>query len=340
MRRIILFLALAAATPEASSAQTTITNCNAYGNRVSCVQQSNWAAYQQTSAIIGAVAQERAAETSAALIAAGRQAEQASQVARERAEQTAALIPELAAAARNDSLTFAPVNTEVPLDWRQLDGMGISFEMKGEQGVRRRVSWRFAVIPTPQGSAFLQFRVESKLVMKSGFTTTDLASEVLDGRYDPVTTSSFLSFSSTPLRVDVPPSYEAFALIGENALLAKMAGVSRLQAPVGTLPSTLLGPAIAAVAGELPDSLTLWVVDWNTATLAPAQLTRIGTQEIKIPVPREGVVCGDKVQTVRKTFATVTYHLRVGAHEEDKTYLTEAPHFAVPDGIKCLDLAR
>jgi hypothetical protein len=81
-------------------AQTTTTNCTTFGNQLNCThntlaQPQDNSLIQLGAASLQAMALQRAAEAQAAWASAGRQAEQAADVARERADQTAGAIPAL-----------------------------------------------------------------------------------------------------------------------------------------------------------------------------------------------------------------------------------------------------
>jgi hypothetical protein len=283
---------------------------------------------------------QRAAESQAAWEAAGRQAEQAAIVARERADQTAAAIPAMVQLALSNPPTLAPVNTDLVTDWSLMDGVSSSSEYKLEGGVRRRLTMRFALNPTPDGNQFVQMRADSRLLASHGLSKKLVATETMDGRYDFATGITLLTASREPLRADVPAFYESVVLIGENGFMAKMGGATQGKIPIGTIPSSVLGYVIAAMPGVLPDSLSLWVLDWDTGNVLPAQLKLEKRDTKSIPFSRDGAQCEEKVDTESRQLRVVVYRQRIGTREETKTFLERSPHLPIPDEVKCVDVIR
>ncbi len=324
---------------------TTTTNCTAYANQLNCTHNSlgqpqDQALVKLGAASLQAMALQRAAEAQAAWTAAGRQAEQAAVVARERAEQTATAIPALVQLAVSNAPTLAPVNTGLVTDWSTMDGVTTSSEYKMEGGLRRRVTLRFALNPTPDGNHFVQMRADSRLLVTQGFSKKPVATETIDGRYDFATGMTLLTSSREPMRADVPALYESVVLIGENGFMAKMGGVTQGKVSAGTIPSSVLGFVIAAMPGALPDSLVLWVLDWDTGNVLPAQLT-LQKRDIKtIPLARNGMPCEEQAATESRRLPVLVYRQRVGIRDETKTFLEASPHVPIPDEVKCVDLVR
>ncbi len=339
------FANLLTATAGPVTAQTTVTNCRSFANQIDCTQNTlgqleDQSLVQLGAASLQAMAVQRAAEAQAAWEAAGRQAEQAAIVARERADQTARAIPTLVQLAVSNPLTLTPVNTDLVTDWSLLDGVTSTSEHKLESGLRRRLTVRFALNPTPDGNQFVQMHGESRLLATQGLSKKQVAVETLDGRYDFATGMTLLTSSREPLRADVPALYESVVLIGENGFMAKMGGATQGKVPVGTIPSPVLGYVIAAMPGLLPDNLALWVLDWETGNVIPARLTLQKRETRKLPLARDGASCDEKIPTESRQLAVVVYRQRIGTQEETKAFLERSPHLPISDEVKCIDVLR
>jgi hypothetical protein len=348
----VLSVALVCGLWSPVQAQTTTTHCSAWGNSIDCTtwqpEPNPLAASLQALAVEQATRAQAAwaAETQAAWAAAGRQAEQAAITAAERAAQTAAAIPTLAQLAWSSPGTLRPLNTELISEWSGLDGVTMSSEYKLDGGIQRRLTAGFALNPTPDGRQFVQLRMDSRLIGKANdgrlaFSgKVAIAREVLDGWYDPNTGVVLLTSSREPLRFDVSPLYESLVLIGEYGFTAKMGGITQGKVPLGVVPSPLLGFVVAAIPGNLADSMSVWVLDWATSNVVLAQLTLQSRMTRWAAFARDGAACGEKTPTSDKKVEVLEYKVRVGAREEYKRFLASAPHLPVSDETTCIDLAR
>jgi hypothetical protein len=197
---------------------------------------------------------------------------------------------------------------------------------------------RLAVVPTPDGSAFFQLRSEGDLTVPQGFGRTSVGREVVDGRYDLATGSVLWTWSREPFRVDVPPAYEALALVGEFGFSATMLGVSDIHVPSGTVPSPMLNFVVAAIPGPLPDSLRVWVLDWDSGNLMPADFSMRSRGEINVPLVRTDDGCSVKAKVAATPTRVVTYRVRIGTLSEERLFLADAPHIAVVAETHCIGL--
>jgi hypothetical protein len=338
---VVVLLASVTASP-AGSQVTTTTNCSLTGPAVNCTSRAqsdpNSAWLRLAAANLQIAAARQAAEAQAAWAAAGRRAEQAAATARQRAEETATAIPRLLDSAVSSPATLAPINDHLTIAWRLLDGVSTRWEMKLPENARRLRITRLAVVPTPDGSAFVQLRSEGDLTVPQGFGRVSLGREVLDGRFDLATGSSLHTLSREPLRFDVPPAYEALALIGEFGFVARMAGTRETRVPPGAVPSPMLNFAVAAIPGPLPDSLRVWVLDWESGNLLPADFSIRSRGEINVPMVRTDDGCNEKAKVAATPTRVVTYRVRIGTLSEERVFLADAPHVAVVAETHCIGL--
>lgn len=340
---VVLLGAIAAPT----AAQTSTTNCRPdFLGGMQCTTSSmpdprdrDVELLRMGMASLAASQQARAAQLSAAWLAAERASAEAAAVARLRVEQTAEALQHMTQRAVTESPTLPFVNMELPVDWSVVNGVSFSREVKAEGGIRRRFVTRLALVPTPEGNAFVQLRVDSEIRVREGLSWKPVATEVLDGRYDMATGVTLLTSSREPLRADIPPLYEAVALVGEHGWLAKMGGVSQGRVPIGTVPSPALDHLVSAIRGELPDSLQVWVVDWETGAVMPAEFTQRESFAQRLPMSSREP-CEVNSGGRKEAVDVVAYRVRIGTRVEERRYLAKAPHIRVTEDLRCVAILQ
>lgn len=154
-------------------------------------------------------------------------------------------------------------------------------------------------------------------------------------RYEPASSLFYQTEAKFPLSSGALPGYEAVALVGDHAFSAKMPPSGHVDAKVapGAVYPTMLGLVITAMAGELPSSFTVWIVN-DQGEAVPAEVRVVGELTVQEPVGPAGGTCAGETG-VNQPRRAVQLQIAAGSFSHDRVVLADAPHLKVSDGLKC-----
>jgi hypothetical protein len=346
-RRTLLLLLVICLAGRLGFAQTTTTNCQAYGNSLNCNSTTSPSLQQQYDAeaaqlqrnlanLGAAIAQRRAQKAAQQAVwaaAATEQAKQAAALAQANYDATTEALSRFAA--DTTPARTAAVNQDLAVDWALLDGMEVQLQRRGEQGVRWDINRRWALTETPQGGRV--FRMDE--VVKETYKNKHISNYSGALRFEPESDYMLLTMERRPLYETIPPGYQSVVRIGTHAFASRMTGKGfDVTVPPGALDITLLYAAIAAMPGELPNRFRIWIVDGN-GDVVPADMEVIGSKTVKEPVgPADGTCSGVRVRKEKRE--AVTLRLSAGTMFETVDVLAAAPHFVVDAEVTCRIVRR
>jgi hypothetical protein len=154
-------------------------------------------------------------------------------------------------------------------------------------------------------------------------------------QYEPASSVFYQTEATIPLSPGAFPGYEAAALVGDHAFSVQMppnGHVDKKVAPGAVYP-TMLGLVITAMAGELPPSFTVWIVN-EQGEAVPAEVKVVGEVTVQEPVGPAGGTCAGETG-VNQPRRAVQLQVDAGSFSHTRVVLADAPHLKVSDGLKC-----
>lgn len=321
---------------------TTTTNCQGYGNQLNCTSTQHPSAQEQhdrqmqqfgqAMAQLGAaLAQRRAAEAQQRVAweaAATEQAKQAAQIARANYEATTDALTRFVADTSVPS--GVPVNGDLQLEWAFLNGVEARYEERGTDGARWDSHRRYALTDTPEGGRVLRMDETTQVLAKK----QHIANVHTSFRYDPGTGVLLGSRERQPLYATVGPMYESVVRAGTHAFTTRMIGRGfDVSVPPGTIDINMLAVMVAAVPGQLPPSLRIWVVN-ERGEVVPADIVTTGETTVEEPVgPRGGTCAGAQGRKEKRDALRV--RMTAGTMVDTATVLASPPHLMFTKSLKC-----
>lgn len=222
------------------------------------------------------------------------------------------------------------LNDELNLDFSLLKDIEARYEEATPgTGRRREALTRMSYGADPDGAQMFRLEENGELFVEQQKVWTYRAAI----RYEPATSIFYQTEEKTPLLSEVPPGYEAAALVGDNAFVAQ-APKRKMDAKVeaGAVFPTMLGLIITAMPGELPASFRIWIVN-DQGEVVPADIAVIGELTVQEPVgPASG--CADAAG-INQPRRAVQLQVSAGPFSHTRTVLADAPHLKVSDDLKC-----
>lgn len=333
----------------ASAAQVTTatTSCSVWGNRINCqsvsqAEQDFWTSFTEGLQAGAAVRAARAPSDAAALDHARQEAERRN----ENAQRLRDLVSEwLADAATEDGLTdtLPTVNQHLVLEFGALDGAEISYVEKIEGG-HFRIHRRIALTRDLSGATLLEVSSTARGYESHGLRQL----HVLTNRWrtlwlmTPANNFSHV-LSREPLTPYAGDMFAAILVQGRRYLSAMPDGVQRGVAPPGLIPEPMARAVIAAIPGQLPDTLSFWVLAYEQKRPMELRFRVTERTAMRIPIASPGQTCvGDSPRVQHANLEVVRATITVGTVLEERVFLADHPHlhFKVgpdsPDQVKCL----
>jgi hypothetical protein len=242
---LVVLLRMTPALGAWAAAQTTTTNCQAYGSQMNCTsttmqsleqqQAQQRLQFQQAISQLGAaIAQRRAAEAerrAAWETAATEQARQAANTARANYDATTQALARFVA----DSMqpTSSIVNSDLRVDWTLLNGVEERSEWRGEQNYRGDEIRRFALTDTPEGGLVVRMDPTTRVFLKK----EHMADMVSIARYDPVTQVFLRTQETRPLYQTYPPRTSPLCELNRIGLISETTWEANSHCDACKLPS-------------------------------------------------------------------------------------------------------
>jgi hypothetical protein len=183
-------------------------------------------------------------------------------------------------------------------------------------------------------------RMDATVTVPDGMHRAPIATDLTQVSYSLTNGALALAYTRTPMRSDIVSSYTGVALAGGHGVVARMPATVEGDVAAGAVPVPLLDDVVAATAGALPDTMRVWAFNAESGAVLPAdfRLRRRGSADV--PLAKDGQRCTAETDVKRVARPTVTYRIRLGTEEEERTYLADRPHLAVGVDLKCVDLER
>jgi hypothetical protein len=229
----------------------------------------------------------------------------------------------------------AVVNEGLVFDWSLLDGVESSWEQQGKDGYEWHGLIRWALTETPDGGSILR----GDATIRGFYKNKHVIDLISKRRVDPAFGASVSTVEGRPLRETIAPLFRSVVVTGRHAFAARTDGHGfDVTVPVGTIATSLLPTAIAAMPGELPNRFRVWVLSEEGEVL-PAEVEVVERKVVKDPVGQPSSTCDDPhVRKERRE--AVTLKVRIGTSLQTMDVLAAAPHLEVGSEYKCRIVRR
>ena len=216
-------------------------------------------------------------------------------------------------------------NPDVDLGLRSLNGVVLYFEEQYAGPLRVRDSTGYLVSLTPDGNVGLE-RTNNR-EWRSQDASAPLALQELHTIYDIGRSDRSASvFTLRPLVGTIPPDAWELRIEGGRYRYSSAAGVREGEATPGIVPREMLSAMMAALPDSLPPEARLWMLDPVTSRHQEVIVRFGGHASRKIPVPRDGRVCGADAPTQHVEVDVVQGTRRTGTETVSIVVLARRPH--------------
>jgi hypothetical protein len=221
------------------------------------------------------------------------------------------------------------LNDALIVDWNLLAGETRTV-FKQENGVEESGIWRRSFVDLPQGG---------KVFRSDGIITYTLKGQVIGtetrtDRHFPATGLSSITSELVPSVATQGPWYNSLVVSRNRAFSAGMYGRSfdQVTSP-GVVPQQLLYLVIAAMPGDLPETMRVWVLN-PQGEVVPADVKRVGKVSLEELIGDPNVGCDGK-KGKRVTVPGVKLQIGGGLPFETVTVREAAPHFLINPDVVC-----
>jgi hypothetical protein len=337
---VAVFLALAPCqlhgqAPNTSCGASDLLNCTgASAPEEFVTEQPVSPDVRSAAASIGAILAQRLADKPTIWQAWSRATDDNARLAAQRAKANYNAMTAAMERLEADSITWTgPVlNGDLNLDFSLLRDVEARYEEEDADSGRRResltrMSW------TPAGNGAGTFRLDEEGAIAAGKRKAWTWRSSI--QYEPASFVFYQTEATVPLLPSASPAYEATALLGDHAFSVPMPPRKRLDTRVtpGAVYPTMLGLVITAMAGELPASFTIWIVN-ERGEVVPAEVSVVGELTVQEPVGPDGGTCAGATGTDQPRRA-VQLQVSAGEYSHTRVVLADAPHLKVSDGLRC-----
>ena len=234
------------------------------------------------------------------------------------------------------------VNGDLRTDYASLDGVALRVDVVDEQGVHHSAQTTYEVRHDPDGNLTLQRLSEDRLHL-AGADGHVLYSYVDRWRTDLTlgeTSQIRELMERTVLSGDVSPSSVSVSIDSSRFVAVTTQGRSTGTVPPGTLTSSLLRAAIAALPDSLPAETFVWLLDLSTGETS-AQRVSFGPASTRwVPVAEAGNSCVWGAKTKPHSLPVRLVAATIGTVRQEFPVLAKRPHLFVGTGTTCVRLPK